>query len=160
PTIAGSGILATTFPDSLDPSFPNSGNIVGNILVETPRGNIFASAGGIIQVPLNETDGSSATVTLHAGSRDSAGNVLYLGNIDASGSGVIGGTVDLDATGNVTGVVVASGANSRINAGQNINVTAISSGGLTVSAGGGVSGTIVGVGGVSASGESVTALML
>jgi filamentous hemagglutinin family protein len=160
PTIPGSGILATTFPNSLDPSFPNSRNVVGNILVETPHGSIYANAGGVIQSALNDVDSSSATVTLIAGTRDSHGNVLYRGDIDASGSGVIGNSVDLDATGNITGVIVASGLNSKIVADQNINVTAISSGSLTVSAGGTVSGTIVGVGGVTASGSSIDAEML
>ncbi|HEX5223169.1 MAG TPA: filamentous hemagglutinin N-terminal domain-containing protein, partial [Verrucomicrobiae bacterium] len=53
PTIPGSGILATTFPPSLDPAFPRSRNTVGDILVETPRGDIIASSGGIVQIPLN-----------------------------------------------------------------------------------------------------------
>ena len=59
PTIPGSGILATTFPPPLDPAFPRSRNPVGNILIETPRGNIIASAGGIVQVPLNRVNSSS-----------------------------------------------------------------------------------------------------
>ncbi len=58
-TIPGSGILATTFPDSQ--------NVVGNIFVETPNGNINTSAGGIIQLSLDQVDSSSATVTLLAG---------------------------------------------------------------------------------------------
>jgi hypothetical protein len=58
-TIPGSGILTTTFLDSL--------NVVGNILVETPNGNIIASAGGIVQLPVNGTDASAATIALLAG---------------------------------------------------------------------------------------------
>ncbi len=51
-TIPGSGILATTFPDST--------SSVGNILVETPNGNIIANSGGIVQIALNQAQNSSA----------------------------------------------------------------------------------------------------
>ena len=159
PTIPGSGILATTFPHSLDPSFPDSKNEVGNIHVETPQGNIIASAGGIVQVALNHVNSKTASVTLIAGSKDAAGNVLYAGSIDASGSGVIGGNVNLEATAGIKGLIVAQ-QNINIAAGQNVNVTAIGSGNVSVSAGGTVSGTIVGVGGVSASGSSIDASLL
>jgi filamentous hemagglutinin family protein len=159
PTIPGSGILATTFPPPLDPNFPASVNTVGNIQVETPRGDIIASAGGIVQIALNHTSYKNSSVTLEAGSRDAQGNVLYVGSIDASGSGVIGGNINLKATGGIKGLVVAQ-QNIIIGAGQNVNVTAIGSGNVSVSAGGSVSGTIVGVGGVSASGSSVDASML
>jgi filamentous hemagglutinin family protein len=79
PVISGSGILAITFPAA--PSglaFPVSKNTVGNIFVETPGGNIIASAGGVVQLQLNNdstdrkhkqksTSASTATVTLIAG---------------------------------------------------------------------------------------------
>ncbi|HZQ47143.1 MAG TPA: hypothetical protein VFC07_09035, partial [Verrucomicrobiae bacterium] len=159
PTIPGSGILATTFPPPIGVQFPASRNAVGNILVETPQGNIVANAGGIVQVPLNGVNSSSATVTLTAGTKDASGTVLYAGNIDASGSGVIGSNVKLQATGNVTGVVIAQ-QNLNVNADQNINVTAIGGLNVTVSAGGTVSGTIVGVGGISASGSTIDASLL
>ena len=58
-TIPGSGILTTTFLDSQ--------NVVGNILVVTPNGNIIASAGGIVQWPVNGADASAATTVLLAG---------------------------------------------------------------------------------------------
>jgi filamentous hemagglutinin family protein len=58
-TIPGSGILTTTFLDSQ--------NVVGNILVVTPNGNIIASAGGIVQLPVNGADASAATIVLFAG---------------------------------------------------------------------------------------------
>jgi filamentous hemagglutinin family protein len=159
PTIPGSGILATTFPPALDPKFPNSKNFVGNILVETPEGNISASAGGIVQLALNGVDARNATVALTAGSRDAQGNVLFKGSIDASGSGVIGSNVKLDATDGIKGLVVAQ-HNISINAQQNVNVTAIGSGNVSVTAGGTVSGTIVGVGSVTASGSSIDAALL
>ena len=54
PTIPGSGILATTFPNA-----PSSQG-VGNILVEAPHGSVNASAGGIVQLPLNTGGGSGA----------------------------------------------------------------------------------------------------
>jgi len=67
PTIPGSGILATTFPPSLDPAFPRSQNFVGDILVETPNGSVLASAGGIVQIPLNGKDSAQSSVTVVAG---------------------------------------------------------------------------------------------
>lgn len=152
PTIPGSGILATTFPPSLDPSFPSSQVPVGNILVETPRGDIIASSGGIVQVPLNGLAGDTAgTVTLRAGTRDAAGNVVHTGNIDASGSGVIGTTVRLEASGSIQGLVFAR-ESIDLAAVQNVNVTALAQGSVSVAAGGNISGTLVGVGSVSAAG--------
>jgi len=151
PTIPGSGILATTFPDS-----PYS---VGNILVETPQGNINASAGGIVQIPLNGNNNNSGSVTLLAGTRNPDGSVQYVGNIDASGSGVIGSNVKLDATGDIIGVVFARN-NIDINAVQNVNVTAFAQGDANVSAGGDISGTVIGIGSVTASGSTVDASLL
>ena len=66
-TIPGSGILATTFPVSLNPSFPTSQNAVGNILVETPQGNVTSTSAGIVQIPLNGSSGNSGGVTVLAG---------------------------------------------------------------------------------------------
>jgi hypothetical protein len=150
-TIPGSGILATTFPDSQ--------NTVGNILVVTPNGNVNASAGGIVQLALNNVDSSSSTVTVLAG-EDADGNILSPGrNIDASGSGVIGSTVILKASGDIIGAIFARN-NLDINAVQNVNVTALSEGTATVNAGEAISGTIIGVGGISASGGSIDASLL
>jgi len=159
PTIPGSGILATTFPPPLDPTFPASHNTVGNILVTTPEGNIVASGGGIIQLPLNGANSSAATVTLIAGTKDANGNVIHVGNIDATGSGVIGANVNLNASGNITGFIVAQ-HNLNVTASQNVNVTAVAAGDASVTAGGGISGTIVGIGSVTASGASVDASLL
>ena len=58
-TIPGSGILATTVV--------GSDALLGNILVETPNGNISASQGGVIQISFNGTDDSKATTMLLAG---------------------------------------------------------------------------------------------
>jgi filamentous hemagglutinin family protein len=151
PTIPGSGILATTFPRSLDPAFPASQNTVGNIVVDAPRGDIVASAGGVVQIPLNGVGANAGTVTLTAGTRDANGQVVYVGNIDASGSGVIGGTVKLEASGDIKGLVFAR-ENIELSAQQSVNVTALAQGGVNVSAGGNVSGTLIGVGSVTASG--------
>lgn len=176
-TIPGSGILATTFPDDY-------GVTVGNILVETPRGNIEASAGGIVQIPLNTgphkrkrgqpkpPTPAPSLIEILAGYelRDSAGHPVSAAdiatatpvpvttgeNLDASGSGVIGGEVTLKATGNISGAVFARN-NLAITAVQNLNVTALAEGSISASAGGAVSGTLIGVGGVSASGGSITA---
>jgi filamentous hemagglutinin family protein len=159
PTIPGSGILATTFPPSLDSAFPRSVNQVGDILVETPRGNIIASSGGIVQIPLNGIGNSLGTVTLRAGTKDANGNVIYVGDIDASGSGVIGSTVKLEASGDIKGLVFARG-NLDIEANQNVTVTALAGGNARVDAGDTISGTIIGVGSVAASGASVDASLL
>ncbi len=159
PTIPGSGILATTFPPSLDSTFPSSLSVVGDITVETPRGDIVASSGGVVQIPLNGVGERSGTVTLRAGTKDAAGNVVYTGSIDARGSGVIGSNVKLEASGNITGLVFARD-NIDLNAQQSVNVTALAQGSVNVNAGGSISGTIVGVGSVSASGTTVDASLL
>ena len=158
PQIPGSGIVATTFPPP-GSTFPVSHNTVGNILVETPQGNIIANAGGILQLPLNGVSSSAATVTLAAGTKDASGNVIYTGSIDASGSGVIGANVNLRATGDIKGVIIAQN-NLNVSANQNVSVTAVAIGNADVSAGGTISGTIVGVGSVNASGSSIDASLL
>jgi hypothetical protein len=159
PTIPGSGILATTFPPSLDPRFPPSRNQVGNILVETPLGNISTGSGGITQVPLNGIGNRLGTVTLRAGTKDANGNVVKLGSIDASGSGVIGSTVHLDASGQISGVVVAR-ADLQISAREAVNVTALAQGNAAISSGETISGTIIGIGSVNVSGAVVDASLL
>lgn len=160
PEIPGSGILATTFPPPLTGQFPSSHNTVGNILVETPQGDIIANAGGIIQLPLNGVNSSSATVTLQAGTKDASGHVTFVGNIDANGSGVIGANIDLKATGNIVGAIVAQN-NLNLAADENVNVTAVAIGTADVQAGGTTKGTIVGVTGVSVEGSgTITASLL
>ena len=174
PTIPGSGILATTFPKR-DASYPAPAVTVGNILVETPNGNINASAGGIIQLALNQANNLASTVAVLAGYelRDAGGNPVTAGqiangtpvlvsanrNIDASGSGVITQNALLKASGNITGLIFAQG-NINIAAVNNVNVTALAQGTANVAAGGTVSGTVIGVGGVSASGGSIDASLL
>lgn len=163
PTIPGSGILATTFPRSPDPSFPNSPYTVGNIRVETPRGDIVASAGGIVQLSLNGVNANGGSVTLIAGSKHTDENgkevIDYVGKIDAKGSGVIGGDVKLEATGEIEGLVFAR-QNIDISSRQSVNVTALAQGNVNVDAGGKISGTVIGVGSVNASGGSIDATLL
>ncbi len=82
--IPGSGILATTFPPPLPGSiFPSLNNVVGNILVEAPEGDINAGLGGIIQVPLNGVDSPNATVEVLSGYelRDAHGNRVLADNL-------------------------------------------------------------------------------
>ena len=157
--IPGSGILATTLSTKLDPTFPVLGNIVGNILVETPNGNIVASKGGIVQLALNGVKSTAPSVTLLAGYELQNGQPVQTSlnrNIDVTGSGVIAENAKLKATGNIAGVVFANN-NIDISAQQNVSVTALAQGSVSASAGGTVSGTLVGVGGVSASGSSIDA---
>jgi hypothetical protein len=151
--IVGSGILATTLPDA-----PISES-VGDLTVLTPRGDIIASRGGIVQDPLNGNHSLDPTLTLTAGTRDDTGKVVYAGNIDANDSGVIGVNANLNAAGNITGLVVARG-NSDINAAANVSGTFFSAGTANLNAGGTVSGTVIGVGGISANAGKIDASML
>ena len=165
--VYGSGIVANTLlPPAAGVKFPaNPAKQPGNILVETPQGDITADLGGIVQEALDGNIGAGPTITLSAGTPPSgtpgqpgyfAG---YTGNIDLGQSGVIGGTVNVSANGNVTGLVISRQA-STITAAQNFSGTVLSGGAADVSGGGTVSGTIVGVGGASVSGASVTAAVL
>jgi hypothetical protein len=148
--IPGSGILATSFPELV---YGEAASQIGNITVETPRGDIVASQGGIVQLALSPVANNDATINLNAGSKNTDGSVAYVGNVDASGSGVVGGQVNITATGNINGLVVASiGAN--VSAVLNVSATVLSQGAATVSAGQTVSGTVVGVGSVSVSGAT------
>lgn len=149
--IPGSGLIATTFPDS-----PNTK--VGDITVETPKGNIVAGSGGIVQVNLAANPTPGGRVSLTAGS-EVGGVITAPGDINVSGSGVIGVNVALKATGNITGVAVAQG-NIDISSRQSVSISALGGGDVKASASGTISGTLVGVGGVSASGTSVDANVL
>lgn len=149
--IPGSGILATTF------SYGSTQ--VGNVTVSTPRGDILAKSGGVVQASFNGTSSASSSVKLTAGTKANGTDPGYSGSIDASKSGVIGGNVSLEATGPVVGVVFATG-NININTPQSVNVTALAQGNVNVSAGGTISGTVVGIGSVSASGGAIEASLL
>ena len=153
-TISGSGMIAATFPDS--------SRLVGNILVETPNGNITANQAGVSQFHLNDVNSPDATVTLLAGYELQNGSPILISpdrDIDVSGSGVIAQNAVLKASGNISGLIFAKG-NIDVNAQQNVNVTALAQGNVNASAGGSISGTIVGVGGITASGGSIDASLL
>jgi hypothetical protein len=158
-TIPGCGILAMTFPPSYGSAFPTSQNIVGDILVEAPQGNISATGAGIIQIPLNDTSFDVGTVTLVAGTEDASGKVLYLGNIDIAGGGVIGANVSLKASGSITGNLVARD-NLNLSALQNISVDAFAGGRTTVDAGDTFSGLLVSLNSVGIVGDNITASLL
>jgi filamentous hemagglutinin family protein len=160
--VYGSGIVTFTL---INPSVvPGSPRVPGNITVNTPRGDIVATLGGILQEALNGNIAGGPTVTLTAGTPagdnwNSKAPPIYVGNINLGQSGVIGGTVNIKATGNISGVVI-SRQNSSVNAGQNFTGTLLSAGAADVSAGGNVSGTVIGVGGASVSGSTVSAAVL
>lgn len=149
--IFGSGIIANTL---VNPSqVPGAAVQPGNITVETPRGDIDANAGGIIQEALNGNVAPGPTVTLSAGTFASGGSPGYVGNIDLGASGVIGGTVNATANGNITGLII-SRQNSDINAAQTFSGTVLSGGSANLSASSvSASTTVIGVGGVSVSGN-------
>lgn len=154
-SIPGSGILAASLLDDPARATPPK---VGDILVEAPRGNVNASAGGITQIAGGERD-AAARLIVRAGSKDDQGNVLHRGSINAEGSGIIGRQVHLEATEKVTGVVLAHDID--ITAREGVNVTAVAQGSVNISSSGGaISGTIVGVGSVSAAGASIDAALL
>ena len=165
-TIPGDGILATTFPQSLDPAFPTSQNLVGDILVEAPQGDITSTSAGIVQIPLNGSSANSGSVTLLAGYelRDSA-NYDFMTlvstdrNIDVTGGGVIGANVTLKATGNINGSIVARN-HLDLSALLNVSVAAFAAGEVTVNAGETVSGTLIGLDGLSVTGGSIEAALL
>ncbi len=115
-SIPGSGILATTLPGSHAK--------LGNILVETPRGDITTSVAGILQIPFNGGDASKATAEILAGYelRDGVGNPVAAGEIatgnpvlvsdsrsvDVGNSGILAQNLVIKATGHVTGLLVAN----------------------------------------------------
>ncbi len=156
--VYASGIAALTL---VDPSqVPGSPSGPGDITVLTPRGDILASQGGILQEALNGNVSAGPRVTLIAGTKSSGSSQGYVGNIDLGNSGVIGGTVNLDANGSIRGLVI-SRQNSTIVAQESFNGTVLSGGSANLKAGGTVAGIVIGVGGVSASGgQGITASLV
>jgi hypothetical protein len=139
-TIAGSGILSTTLPDSH--------GVLGDISIETPEGSINANAGGIIQIALNGASSRNAFIDLNAGK-----------DINATGSGIIGGNLQLTAGGEINGILIGTGT-INVNSQSSVNVTALGGIGVTISAAGTVSGTVISGGNASVSGESITASLI
>jgi filamentous hemagglutinin family protein len=150
--VYASGIVASTL---VDPSqVPDETIAPGNITVQTPRGNIIASLGGILQDALNGNVSAGPIITLEAGSPG------FTGNINLGESGVIGGTVNVTANGNVTGLII-SRQNATVNAAQSFSGTVLSGGTANLSAGGTISGTVIGISGVNASGgQGVSASLI
>jgi filamentous hemagglutinin family protein len=156
--VYGSGIVANTL---VSPSLvPGSATTPGNVTVETPKGSIFASQGGILQEALDGSVAGGPTVNLVAGTAPSASSPGYTGNIDLGNSGVIGGTVNVRANGSVNGLVIAR-QSTTINVAQSFSGTVLAGGSANVSAGGSVSGTVIGVVSANVSGgQGITATVL
>jgi hypothetical protein len=138
--IPGSGIMAVALPHSPAP--------LGNITINTPKGSIDASRGGILQIPLNGESSANNYISLDAGQ-----------NIDASGSGVIGANLQLNAGGAIDGILVSTGT-INANAASSIHVTAFAEGDVAFASGSTVSGTIISAGTASVSGQSITAALI
>jgi len=138
-TIPGSGILSTTLADGTSQ--------LGDVLLSTPHGSIYANSGGVIQIPFNGIQ-NDAKVRLNAG-RD----------IEAGNSGIIGGNIRLTAGGSVKGIVVGSG-NVSIKSENSVSVSVLSGGSVSISAGTTVSGTVVSAGAIDVSGGSITANLI
>ncbi|HWX20851.1 MAG TPA: filamentous hemagglutinin N-terminal domain-containing protein [Candidatus Binatia bacterium] len=155
----GSGILAISTINKYQA--PGSSGLPGDIIVNTPQGDIVSTLGGVQQFALNGSIAGGPTITLTAGTAASAGSPGFAGNVDLGQGGVIGGTINITAQGNIKGLIV-SHQNSTINAAQGFSGTLLSGGLANVSAGAGaISGTIIGIGGVNASGGAgVTAALL
>jgi hypothetical protein len=156
PAPYGSGILA----ESLTEKYQTGGSsLPGNIMVETPNGNIVSSRGGISQFALNGSIAGGPTITLTAGT-PGVPATPDMGNITLGEGGVVGGTINITAQGNVQGLIV-SRQNANINVAQNFTGTVLSGGSANFSGAGNVSGTVVGIGGINVSGgASVTATLL
>ncbi len=114
--ISGSGILATTLF--------GSDATLGNILVETPNGNISASEGGVLQISFDGTDASKASTYLLAGYelRD-AGAQNRLSAADISSADALRNNNNspypadlIDGAGDVVGELVLDSQNRNINA--------------------------------------------
>ena len=157
----GSGILAISPTEQyqVSPGTAKGGaELPGNITVETPNGNIVSTLGGIAQFALNGNVASGPAIDLTAGTVGVKATTSQ-GNIDLGQGGVIGGSVNLSAQGNISGLIV-SRQGTTLNAVENINVTVLSVGPTVVAAGGDIKGTLVSVGGLSASGQNISATML
>jgi hypothetical protein len=132
----------------------------GNIVVETPKGNIVSTSGGITQLALNGSI-NGPSVTLIAGTAGTTSPTdTDAGNVLLGAGGVIGGEVNVTATGKIQGYFVSK---------QNLNVTGLSFTGLglagqtaNVSASQAGSGpvVIVGIGAVNATGLGSSAELI
>jgi len=145
----GSGILAE-IPTKLYQT--DKVSEPGNIVVETPNGNIVSTSGGISQLALNGSI-QGPSVTLSAGIAGTTSPTdANAGNILLGAGGVVGGQVDVTATGKINGYFVSQ---------QNLNITGLSFTGLglagqTANVSASEAGTgpaiIVGIGSVNATG--------
>lgn len=166
-SVYGSGILAYTLvpPPPGESLPPGPATVPGNVTVQTPRGDIIATEGGITQETLGGNTPSGPTVTLNAGTFASGAINTpdyfpgYVGNIDLGESGVIGGAVTLKANGYIHADLVFSRQNANIVATKAFNGSVVSQETVSVSAQS-VSGLIAGFGGVSVTSDSVTAEVL
>jgi hypothetical protein len=160
----GSGIVAFTLQDPSQ--VPGSPLIPGNVTVETPRGDITATLGGIIQEALNGNLDAGPTVNLVAGTFPSGTpgtpgySAGYAGNIDLGDAGVIGGTINLSANGDINAGLVISRQSTTFSAAKSFTGLVLSGGGISGNAGSSIDGTLVGVGGVAISGDAVGATVL
>ncbi|MCX6924740.1 MAG: filamentous hemagglutinin N-terminal domain-containing protein [Verrucomicrobia bacterium] len=155
--IYGSGVVAVSLTKDLQS--PGGNPLPGNIMIQTPQGNIVSATAGILQMPLDGNLAAGPTITLIAGTAPSGTSSGHVGNIDLGDSGVIGGAINMTAQGSIRGLII-SRQNSTISAAQNFSGTLLSAGTANVNAGGTVSGTIAGIAGVNASGGQITASLM
>ena len=146
PAPYGSGVIAILPTPKYQT--PGGNSDPGNIIIQTPDGNINSTFGGISQFALNAVAGGGAIIDLIAGTPGIKSNASQ-GNIDLGGP-IIGQTVDVTYTGNFNGILIAQG-NANVT-GQNFSGVLLAGGTANISASGSISGTVVGIGGINASG--------
>jgi hypothetical protein len=163
--VYANGIVAETL---VNPSaIPGSPTVPGNITVLTPRGDIIASIGGILQQSFDVNSASSdALVTLQAGTPGAGGfgssdPPLYVGNIDVNPAGVIGINIKVQATGIIKGLIIGK---KNVNVDGGIGPVVIVGQNVTVHAGAGSGGdgpapVIIGTEQVNYSGASPATLI-
>jgi hypothetical protein len=154
--MGGSGILALSFPTAI-PGQPLP--YMGDITVTTPQGNIYASQGGIVQIPYGPVSTMNANINLTAGTLYPNNTVEYVGSIYAGNSGVVGGNITLNATGDIEGLIVAR-QNINIVSQNNVTVTAVAQGNVNITASGTVGGLAVGGGSVNVTGGEITSTLV
>ncbi len=148
PTPHGSGILAYGAVEKYWTD--NTSGLPGDIVVETPHGDIISTLGGIKQIALDGNVIGTPSVTLHAGTEASGGLPAAPGNVFLGQGGVVGGKLLVIAEGDVEGLFI--GDSAEIHAAKNFSGHVFAKTTVKVTAVGEITGDLVGIKGVDASG--------
>src|SRR5262249_9049894 len=104
--IYGSGVVAVSPPTEW--LARGAAGVPGNISIQSPRGNIVATLGGILQLALGGRSFCGPSITLVAGIAGSGSGAAFPGDIDLGVNGAIGGTISITANGSVHGSAVSN----------------------------------------------------